>query len=178
MCYKIMISGLNGTDIEFTVKILAGAARHKGYDTKIGINEISETRGDRVSCSLIFSKRGETVLNDEKPDALIALNRQALMRFGKDTAKVIITDEDNYRDYKPRTRIIRVNTDICNLGARFEGLKHMLMIGVWINQNNMIDAADVSAALSDRLNVRQAKISEDAMNYGMIKTHDQRMYIS
>lgn len=174
MKYKITIAGAGGQSVMLTGKILVRAAELGGYKTIWLPLPVSEMRGDGANCRIILAK--EPYVKNASCDAgiLIAMSRQALLRFGDNVNGITITDE-RFEKLCGDGRVVCLNTDMCGSGASFEGLNNLMMIGAMLSETDIIKDEDIYKALQEHTGGKVAKRITDAVEYGRKKARRKRL---
>lgn len=173
MKYKITISGSGGQSVIFAAKILVRAAERDGFKSIWLPLQVSEMRGSEASCVIILEKEPYSMYDSCDDDILIAMSRQAILRFGNNMNSIIITDEKFAKLCGGNA--VCVNTDECSQGASLEGLNNLLMIGAMLAETDIIKSCNIYKALEEHIGGRAAQRNIDAVEYGRQKAYRKRL---
>lgn len=175
MKYRIIISGFGGQGVLTAGKILTRAAELSGYKTLWMPSQVSEMRGETASCNLIIEKEPYARSASGITDILIAMNRQALKRFGGSINGMIITDECLENGCELSTQMVYLNTDLCSGGGIFEGLTNVMMIGALLAETDIINSGDVHKAIVETVGCSGTKKMCGAVEYGRQRAYKKRL---
>lgn len=166
MEYRIIISGFGGQGVLFAGKVVAQAAMLSGYEASWLPSYGPEMRGGTANCQLVISDKpvGSPVVRTA--DVLIAMNMPSLTKFMDKTNGIIVTDERFAKFCDSQAQVVSLNTDICNGGARFEGLTNMIMLGAMIAKTGILGISEVIAAINRIARGAAAAIDRAAVEYG------------
>ncbi|MGN0183164.1 MAG: 2-oxoacid:acceptor oxidoreductase family protein [Candidatus Ornithomonoglobus sp.] len=174
MKYKMRIAGSGGQSVIFAAKILVRAAELGGFKTIWLPTQVSEMRGSEASCGIVLAKEPYARYDSCDADILIAMSRQAILRFGDNKNSITITDE-RFEKLCGGGSVVCVNTAECGQGAAFEGLNNLLMIGAMLAETDIIKSRDVYKALKEHISGRAAERNINAVEYGRQKAYRKRL---
>ncbi|MGM9936994.1 MAG: 2-oxoacid:acceptor oxidoreductase family protein [Candidatus Ornithomonoglobus sp.] len=174
MKYKITIAGSGGQSVMLTGKILVRAAELGGFKSIWLPMHVSEMRGSEASCGIILAKEPYARHDSCDTGILIAMSRQAILRFGDNKNGITITDE-RFEKLCGGGNVICVNTDACSQGAVFEGLNNLMMIGAMLAETDIIKSRDIYKALKEHIGGKAAQRNINAVEYGQKKAYRKRL---